>query len=135
MSRLVVTPYSALSEMLESHQPSHLVSLLSPQHMIATPDGFPSERHLKLGLNDVADPAAGCDPPDRAHVDRLLAFSRAWDARQPMVIHCWAGISRSTAAAYIAASVLNPELDEVHLARRLRASSPSFQNGTSIEKS
>ena len=42
-----------------------------------------------------------------------------------MVIHCWAGISRSTASAYIAASVLNPELDEVHLATRLRAASPS----------
>ena len=45
-------------------------------------------------------PAAGDHPPARVHVDRLLAFSRDWDARQPLLIHCWAGISRSMASAY-----------------------------------
>lgn len=41
------------------------------------------------------------------------------------MIHCWAGISRSTAAAYISASVLNPSLDEEELATRLRDAAPS----------
>ncbi len=120
MPRLLVIPLSALNESIAAHQPSHLVSLLSPQHMVATPQGFPAERHLQLGVNDVADPAAGEHPPGRAHVDRLLEFSRSWDARAPFLIHCWAGISRSMASAFI---ILNDRLGpgrEVEIARAIR---------------
>ena len=42
-----------------------------------------------------------------------------------MVVHCWAGISRSTAAAFIAVSALNPQRDVAELARTVRALSPS----------
>ena len=42
-----------------------------------------------------------------------------------MLIHCWAGISRSTAAAYTALCMLRPDSDEEALARELRAASPS----------
>jgi predicted protein tyrosine phosphatase len=100
MPRILVTPLSALEDAIESHHPSHIVTLLSPEHMIETPPGFAAERHLKLGVNDIADPAAGEHPPSRIHMDKLLAFSRDWDARQPLLIHCWAGISRSMASAY-----------------------------------
>ncbi len=41
------------------------------------------------------------------------------------MIHCYAGISRSTAAAYIAACALAPERDEAAIADALRAASPS----------
>lgn len=127
MSRLLVTPLSSLSDALSEHSPSHLISLLSPEHMIDTPAGFPAERHLRLGVNDVADPAAGSDPPARAHVDRLLAFSRGWDARQPMVIHCWAGISRSMASAFtILCDRLGPDR-EIEIARAIRARAPHAQ--------
>jgi predicted protein tyrosine phosphatase len=100
MPRILVTPLSALEDAIESHRPSHIVTLLSPEHMIETPAGFAAEHHLKLGVNDIADPAAGEHPPSRAHMDKLLAFSRNWDAKQPLLIHCWAGISRSMASAY-----------------------------------
>jgi predicted protein tyrosine phosphatase len=100
MPRILVTPLSALHDAIERHAPSHIVTLISPQHMIETPAGFAPERHLRLGVNDVADPAAGEHPPGREHIDRLLAFSREWDAKQPLLIHCWAGISRSMASAY-----------------------------------
>jgi predicted protein tyrosine phosphatase len=30
----------------------------------------------------------------------LIAFGRSWDAYSPMLVHCYAGISRSMAAAY-----------------------------------
>jgi predicted protein tyrosine phosphatase len=42
-----------------------------------------------------------------------------------MLIHCYAGVSRSTASAYIIALALNPALDEVALAQKLRQLSPS----------
>src|SRR5258705_1910869 len=100
MPHLLVTPLSSLADALESHGPSHLISLLSPEHMIDTPAGFPLDRHLRLGVNDIVDPAAGPAPPARRHIDALLDFSRDWDTRQPLLIHCWAGISRSMASAF-----------------------------------
>ncbi|MDB5735198.1 MAG: hypothetical protein JWP16_779 [Alphaproteobacteria bacterium] len=127
MPRLLVTPLSSLSEALAVHGPSHLVSLLSPEHMIATPDGFPAARHLKLGVNDIVDPAAGTAPPARAHIDQLLEFSRGWDMSRPMVIHCWAGISRSMASAFAILCDRLGENREIEIARAIRQRAPHAQ--------
>lgn len=127
MPRLLVVPLSRLPEVLRDHAPSHLVSLLSPEHMIETPHGFPADRHLRLGVNDIVDPAAGTAPPARDHIDRLLAFSRGWPADQPMVIHCWAGISRSMASAFtILCDRLGPGR-EIEIARAIRQRAPHAQ--------
>jgi predicted protein tyrosine phosphatase len=124
MPRILVTPLSALEDAIASHRPSHIITLLSPEHMIETPAGFPIERHLKLGINDVADPMSGDNPPARDHVERLLAFSRDWDAEEPLLIHCWAGISRSMASAYtVLCDRLGPGREvEIAMAIRRRAS-------------
>jgi predicted protein tyrosine phosphatase len=58
-------------------------------------------------------------------MERLLAFIRAWGRESPLVLHCWAGISRSTAGAYIAACALAPERDEASIALALREAAPS----------
>ena len=42
-----------------------------------------------------------------------------------MVVHCWAGISRSTAAAYTALCAINPDVSEELIALRLREASPT----------
>jgi predicted protein tyrosine phosphatase len=124
MPRLLVIPLSALKDSIAAHQPSHLVSLLSPQHMIETPEGFPAARHLKLGVNDVADPAAGEHPPSRSHIEALLAFSRAWDTQSPLMVHCWAGISRSMASAFtVLCDRLGPGR-EIAIARAIRQRAP-----------
>jgi predicted protein tyrosine phosphatase len=44
-----------------------------------------------------------------------------------MVVHCYAGISRSTASAFAAACLLNPEKDEIAIARQIRAASAIAQ--------
>lgn len=127
MPRLLVAPLSSLNETLTAHAPSHLVSLLSPEHMIETPAGFPVASHLKLGVNDIVDPAAGTAPPARDHIEQLLAFSRGWDGRQPLLIHCWAGISRSMASAYtVLCDRLGPGR-EIEIARAIRLRAPHAQ--------
>jgi predicted protein tyrosine phosphatase len=127
MPRLLVAPLSSLEDAITTHAPSHLVSLLSPEHMIETPPGFPVSRHLKLGVNDIVDPAAGTAPPRSAHIDALLAFSRGWDAREPLLIHCWAGISRSMASAFtILCDRLGPDR-EIEIARAIRQRAPHAQ--------
>ena len=127
MPRLLVAPLSSLPDTLAAHAPSHLVSLLSPEHMIQTPPGFPADRHLKLGVNDIVDPAAGTAPPLRAHMDQLLAFARSWDASAPMVIHCWAGISRSMASAFAILCDRLGENREIEIARIMRQRAPHAQ--------
>ena len=54
-----------------------------------------------------------------------MRFLKEWDRKRPMLIHCWAGISRSTAAAYTALCLFRPQADEEELAWELRTASPS----------
>ena len=127
MPLLLVTPLSALEDVIAVHAPSHLVSLLSPEHMIETPKGLQASRHLKLGVNDIVDPAAGTAPPARAHIEALLEFSRGWDQTKPLLIHCWAGISRSMASAF---TILCDRLGadrEIEIARAMRQRAPHAQ--------
>lgn len=127
MSRLLVTPLSALEDAIANHAPSHLVSLLSPEHMIQTPAGFPADRHLKIGINDIVDPSAGTAPPGRTHIDALLEFSRGWDGGQPLLIHCWAGISRSMASAFTILCDRLGEGREIEIACAMRRRAPHAQ--------
>ncbi len=60
--------------------------------------------------------------PCETHIERVLTFVRGWDRAAPMVVHCYAGISRSTASASAAACALNPHRDEMEIARQIRAS-------------
>ena len=126
---ILVTPLSWVAETIRAYHPSHLVTLLSPEHMIDTPPGVEPERHLRLGVNDVAEAWASEAPPAAHHVARLLDFGRTWNADAPMLVHCWAGISRSTAAAYILlCDRLGPGHEEA-IAQYLREAAPhAFPN-------
>src|SRR5439155_21697775 len=57
------------------------------------------------------------------HVDRLIYFVRGWNRAKPLVMHCYAGISRSTAGAYVAACALNSQRSELDIAHELRRAS------------
>jgi predicted protein tyrosine phosphatase len=80
---------------------------------------------LFIGVSDITAPIDGHIMPSEAHVHILLDFVQQWDRMHPIVIHCWAGISRSTAAAFITACALFPHQDELRIARRLRQASAS----------
>ncbi|HEY2707173.1 MAG TPA: hypothetical protein VGI95_03905 [Caulobacteraceae bacterium] len=122
---LIVTPLRHLPDVIASRKPSHLITLLSPEEMIETPDGFDPTRHLRLGVHDIATPQAGFTAPTPATVEQVLAFAEGWDATQPMVVHCWAGISRSTASAFAIACQRSPRADELKIALSIRKASPS----------
>lgn len=124
MSRILVTPLSAVADVIRAQRPSHVVTLLSPEHMIDTPEGFPAERHLRLGVNDIVDIEAGDNPPSKLHIEALLNFSRNWSGDDPMLVHCWAGVSRSMAATYtILCDRLGPG-SEVRAAQAIRERAP-----------
>lgn len=122
---LHVCSLSRLEETVERAGATHVVTLISGDMHVPTPNGITPDNHLYLTFNDIIDKVDGLTPPGEADVQRLLDFVRAWDRSTPMVIHCWAGISRSTAGAYITACALNPDRSEHELAAILRGQAPS----------
>jgi len=125
MPRLHVCSLALIGETIARTGARSLVTLLSPGTGVERPASIHPQRHLYLAVSDIVEPAPGQVLPEASHLDELLAFVRAWDRTDPMLIHCFAGVSRSTAAAYIAACALKPERDEFALARSLRAASPT----------
>ena len=125
MTYLVVSSLAELPATVASHGALDVVTLINAGTVVERPAGIGPERHLFLGMNDISAPLEGMTPPGENHIDQLLEFGRRWDRRQPLAIHCWAGISRSTAAAFILALAINPALDEAALARELRERAPS----------
>jgi len=126
MSRIFITSLADLPEIMAAHQPSHIVSLLSSGYMIETPNGFPVDKHLRLSMHDIAD-EGGPEAPARRHIDDLLEFGRGWDAKAPMIVHCWAGISRSTAATYTLLCDRAGPGSEHEIAQALRERAPHAQ--------
>jgi predicted protein tyrosine phosphatase len=122
---LIVTPLSRLPHVIAARAPSHLITLLSPEELIATPAGVARERHLRIGVHDIAEASPGMVAPDASLVEQVFAFAAGWNGRSPMVVHCWAGISRSTATAFAIACERNPHADELEIALRMRRASPA----------
>jgi predicted protein tyrosine phosphatase len=124
MTTLIVCPLRLVPQIVANRSPSHLITLLDPDELIETPAGIDPERHLKVGVNDIAEPIEGMTLANEAMVQGLVDFGRTWDEAAPLLIHCWAGISRSSASAFILACERNPHADEAAIARALRAASP-----------
>ncbi|MCB1490442.1 MAG: tyrosine protein phosphatase [Rhodobiaceae bacterium] len=122
---LHVCSLSRLAETVERTGASHVLTVISAHTPVRRPPGIEPDNHLYLGFDDITAPMEGFSPPARAHVEQVLDFAREWDRAAPMVVHCWAGISRSTASAYAIACALHPEADEMALAAALRRASPS----------
>jgi predicted protein tyrosine phosphatase len=125
MPTLHVCPLSRLHATVAETRASHVVSLMGAGAEVPRLMGVPAERHLFIGVSDILEPLDGHVLAGAEHMERLLAFIRAWGRESPLVLHCWAGISRSTAGAYIAACALAPERDEASIALALREAAPS----------
>jgi predicted protein tyrosine phosphatase len=124
-----ITSLAQAPRMAEKVRPSRVVSLLSPY------DDFPSfpalieGGHLQIGIHDINQDIGDWRAPGEADVQRLIQFVEGWDRAEPILIHCWAGISRSTASAFITACVHNAKADEHEIAWAIRnASQTAYPN-------
>lgn len=122
---IYVTPLSQLENTLAASGARRLVTLLRADDAFERPSTIEAGNHLVLGMHDIVEERPDMIAPALSHVEQLLDFARQWDRSAPLAINCYAGISRSTAAAYIVAAALDPERDEAELARQLRLLSPS----------
>ena len=103
----------------------HVVTLIKDVTLVHRPPSIAAENHLMLDMDDIAEPIEGYVAPAEEHVGDLIRFVRGWPREAPLVVHCYAGISRSTAGAFVTACALNPQRDEAAIARAIRDASPT----------
>ena len=115
-----VCSLSRLHRTVEETGARHVVTLLRDLHLVTRPGSVAEDRHLMLGMDDIPEPADGYVAPCEEHVRKLIAFARGWDRAAPLVVHCYAGISRSTAGAFVTACALSPAREEFAIAQELR---------------
>ena len=120
-----VTSRNLAASWAQRHGAKRAVSLLAPGDEFPVIADLPDKHHLKLALDDIDTPMEGLRPPQEADVKRLIAFVEDWDRKDPILIHCWAGVSRSSASAFITACLHNPDADERDIAGMVRAASPT----------
>ncbi len=119
---------SSLAEaprLAEKQKVSHVVSLLSPYDTFPEFSCLGPDCHLTVPIHDIAEDIGDWRAPGAVDAEKLIRFVETWDRVQPILIHCWAGISRSTASAFITACVHNPKTDENEIAQALRQASPT----------
>ena len=123
MSQIWVCPLSDLDETLRSSGARRMVSLMGPGKITPRPDQI-TDGQLGLEFHDITGPREDLSPPTLQQMSQMLEFFASWDQRHPLLIHCWMGISRSTAAAAIALAQCAPDQDMTLLAQQLRRTSP-----------
>jgi predicted protein tyrosine phosphatase len=120
-----VCSLAALPDTVKATGASHILTVMANVDQVQRPASVLEANHLKVSMDDITEQMYGFVAPCDAHIERVLNFVRGWDRSAPLVVHCYAGISRSTASAFAAACALNPHRDEMSIARQIRQASPT----------
>jgi predicted protein tyrosine phosphatase len=105
---------------------THVLSIIDPD--CPDPQAFQAyDAHHRtiLRFHDVVEPFPGYVMPEPGHVEAILGFGqslrRGADARDEghLLVHCHAGISRSTAAMAMLLAQTYPDQNEDHIFQRL----------------
>jgi predicted protein tyrosine phosphatase len=118
-----VCSLARLHETIVTTGARHVISLLAHDANLTRPATIAAENHLWLQLDDISVPQDGYVAAQVEHIEQLIAFVQRWPRESALVIHCYAGVSRSSAAAFVAACALSPESDERAIAIALRRAS------------
>ncbi|UVC10576.1 protein tyrosine phosphatase [Rhizobium sp. TH2] len=133
MPRIIVSPVKMIGEMAARHGAREMITLIAEDHNFHRPGIIDPTRHLHVKVSDIDFASRdGLIAPQESHVAEIADFARAWDQTSPLLIHCWMGVSRSPAAALIAALAANPDLDDAELAANLRRVSPQATPNTRL---
>jgi predicted protein tyrosine phosphatase len=105
--------------------PNRILSIAEPGIRNITPEGIPSDRHHHLNFDDIVEAIPGYLEPSERHVGEIIELAAGLADTDRILVHCQAGISRSSAAALIILSVRNPGHEKA-IAGQLRAEGPWF---------
>ena len=119
-----VCSLATLPDTVKATGASHVLTVMANVAQVQRPASVLEANHLRVQMDDITEHMDGFMAPSDSHIEQVLDFVRGWDRNAPLVIHCYAGISRSTASAFAAVCLLNPHRDEISIARQIRAASP-----------
>jgi predicted protein tyrosine phosphatase len=128
-SRLTICGLDELCSFQDA-EVTHVLSILDPRH--PDPADFATyapHKRLTLRFDDIIEPTPGLAMPEARHVDALLGFGKdlGWEDDNPLghlLVHCHAGISRSTASMSILLAEARPAMDEDAVFADIRAIRP-----------
>lgn len=113
---------------LDGHQGgrvTHVLSILDPEW--PEPSAFQAfDPHFRttLRFHDAIERGPGVLLPEKADVETILAFGREAGDGPRLLVHCHAGISRSTAATMMILAQAHPREGEDAIAERLMGIRP-----------
>jgi len=117
---ILVCPLSRVAQVVVERTPERVVSVLDPDFEFPELGSAFRGRHLRLRFHDIHVATDGQVLPTHEQARELIDFLDGWTRTGPMLVHCRAGIGRSTATAFIAACRHNPHTSELVIARALR---------------
>ena len=118
-----VSSLSGLADVAGALPAFDLLTLLSPSAEPRDCRALSPARHLRLAFHDITALTPDLIAPDAVTLQAILDFGREAVPERPLLVHCWAGISRSSAAAYAIACDRNPGFEN-EIADELRRRSP-----------
>jgi predicted protein tyrosine phosphatase len=104
---------------------THVLSIIDPEWVdVAAIASFMPHQRLSLRFHDIIEQASDRLAPTRDDVALLLAFGRLVAPGDHLLVHCHAGISRSTAAAALILAQAEPERPARDVLERVAALRP-----------
>lgn len=94
--KLRISGLSEANEMKKQGIPDKIVSLVDPP---AARNLEPDENHIVIPVHDIDQKMEGWIYPDENHIREVLRFTQDIKEDDKVLVHCHAGVSRSTAMA------------------------------------
>lgn len=98
MVEILVCAKSEVIKNIKVFNPSFIISTLDIGDKIFIPPQFNKQNHLMLNFDD-EDDKNNSFSPKLHHAQRILSFADRFNDNDKILVHCFAGISRSTAVA------------------------------------
>ena len=120
---IYVTSLNEMPQYVRSLKPTHLISIVQPEFQPERPAEIELLRHHRISVHDISEPMPERRLADHCDVDAMIEFIHEWNPDAgSLLVHCYAGVSRSTATALIAHAIKggSPERS----ARALRSAAP-----------
>jgi predicted protein tyrosine phosphatase len=94
MFQLKICGVAELHEVIAAFQPTHIISTITQSEALDLPGA-----HLHINVGDITSELDGHVLPTMHHLVELLNFTKDLTDDDRLLIHCFAGMSRSTAFA------------------------------------
>ena len=119
---IYITGLSSMPDLIKQFDVRDLVSIIGSEFQPPTPPEIEPSRHHRCSVDDIVEAKSGRTVPQAEHVKGIIEFLNTWDTNAGLLIHCMAGVSRSTAVALIAHTLKTNDPEQSAIA--LRKASP-----------